>query len=161
MPFVIGRFFVAFFGRKRERTGISFCLSVLFLSPATRKERKETYFKWERKEFVMFVCSFLARVGKKRTKETPLKGEGCFKIRQEGSRSKIQQLCRIFCNPLPLKNPITPALLRSAFGEVRFGMIVIEIGDSDLDGSARDAEHKGFAFAVKFISLSYGSCHSI
>ena len=37
-------------------------------------------------------------------------------------------------------------------------MIVIEIGDSDLDGSARDAEHKGFAFAVKFISLSYGSC---
>ena len=103
MPFVIGRFFVAFFGRKRERTGISFCLNVLFLSPATRKERKETYFKWERKEFVMFVCSFLARVGKKRTKETPLKGEGCFKIRQEGSRSKIQQLCRIFCNPLKMK----------------------------------------------------------
>ena len=126
-----------------DQRKVDYCLGVLFLSPATRKERKETYFKWERKEFVMFVCSFLARVGKKRTKETPLKGEGCFKIRREGLRTKIQQLCRIFCNPLPLKNPITPALLRSAFGEALLGTFAVEIGDADSNGSARGRGRKG------------------
>ena len=103
----------------------------------------------------------LSPAAEKVTKERRLRARGAAEL----DRLKFEQVQiisrSVLCNPLPLKNPITPALLRSAFGEVRFGMIVIEIGDSDLDGSARDAEHKGFAFAVKFISLSYGSCHSI
>ena len=36
--------------------------------------------------------------------------------------------------------------------------IVIEIGDADSDGSARDADEKAAAFAVRCNCLLYGSC---
>ena len=36
----------------------------------------------------------------------------------------------------------SPALLRSALGEVHFSAVTIEIGDADLSGSARDADEK-------------------
>ena len=36
--------------------------------------------------------------------------------------------------------------------------IVIEIGDADSDGSARDADEKAVAFAMRCNCLLYGSC---
>ena len=85
-------------------------------------------------------------------------GERCFKIRRLGLTTEILRFCRIFCNPLHPGEPPSPALPRSALGEVYFGAFTIEIGDADSDGSARDADEKAVTFAVKCISLSYGSC---
>ncbi len=43
-----------------------------------------------------FICSFLAPVGKKRTKETPFKGTGVLENSADLKKNKTQSVCRIF-----------------------------------------------------------------
>ena len=84
----------------------------------------------------------LSPAAEKVTKERRLRARGAAEL----DRLKFEQVQiisrSVLCNPLPLKNPITPALLRSALGEVHFSAVTIEIGDADLSGSARDADEK-------------------
>ncbi len=54
----------------------------------------------------IFFCSFLALVGKKRTKEAPLKGEGRGKIRKNNWQFKLIALSEFFAIPYPLRIPL-------------------------------------------------------
>ena len=57
------------------------------------------------------LCSFLAHVGKKRTKETPLKGKRCFKSRQIVSEIKPFVNAELFAILSPLRIPLSSARL--------------------------------------------------
>ena len=73
------------------------------------------------------LCPFLVISDKKRTKRNAVQGGKVLQISANRLRYEIENLCRDFCNPLPLKEPLLLARLRRASGEVMLVIIVILI----------------------------------
>ncbi len=90
----------------------------------------------------MFICSFLARVGKKRTKETPFKVERRLKIRQAECSFKLVVMPNFLAILSPLKIPLSAVPRAERVGGVYFKVIAIEMADMEPDGGARDADKK-------------------
>ena len=95
-------------------------------------------------------CSFLALVGKKRTKETPLKGERCFKTRQNGWWLNRLRPAEFFAILSPLRIPLSSARLRRALVRHTLNCFSIIISEIDLNDGARRRGHTGFALYFKY-----------
>ena len=104
------------------------------------------------------VCSLLARVGKKRTKETPLKGEEHFKTRQGQRWLEGWCIAEFFAIPSPLRIPLPSFSARGERCQVGccFRRLPVEICEVEFGGGARGCGLTGFALELMCYSLGDG-----